>query len=313
MHNLTPNRQPRDLTDSVQWKNTSIESVPAYGVIKLTTFDEATNQFEADKPDGQKGIYYANGGVSVGSNKYGGSALWNTPRRCLVDDGDYQVGDTVGPVADQWWMAADGEGWRILRPPNAGNVAVVERDGGSGATAVHGIVHDDLGCGYYIVELAEWAGQTPTGGSGMGTGSQGGITCDVCPTGSGTGGLLTNPDCGDVTIPIFENQVVGTGIFVLAYDPASTVVPLEQGSDCLMMSTGATNLVNGSGSGTGSSSDEQEPVFQIIRGYQTHTIQYIENEVCCDGEILTTDRMAVVFAAKVCTNMFCETDCPGGA
>lgn len=312
MLNLTPNRQPRDLSDTVQWLNSSGATVPAYGVVKLLSYDAVTNQFQIDKPDGRGGIYYVNGGVSIGADKYGGSQLWNMPRRCLVDSPDYNVGNTVGPVAGQWSMGADGDGWRILRPPNASNVAVVERDGGSGSTAVHGIVHDDLGCGYYIVELAEWAGQTPTGGSGSGTGSQDGLPCDVCPTGSGTGGLLGNPDCGDATIPIFENQVTGIEVYVLAYDPASTIVPLDLGSDCLMMSTGATNLANGSGSGTGFTSTDEEPVFQIVRGHQTHTVQYIENEICCDGEIIATDRKALIFAAKICENMFCDTECPGG-
>jgi hypothetical protein len=313
MRNMLPNRSPRDLSDTVQWLNSSGETVPAYGVVKLFSYDDVTNQYQADKPDGQEGIYYANGGVSIGSDKYSGSQLWNLPRRCLVDSSSYDVGDVVGPVSGQWGMGSQGTGWRILRPPNAGNVAVVQRDGGSGASAIHGIVHDDIGCGYYVVELAEWAGQTPTGGSGSGTGSQDGLPCDVCPTGSGSQGLLGNPNCGDATIPIFENQVIGIGVFVLAYDPASVLVPLQEGSDCLMMDTGATNLTNGSGSGTGFVSEDREPVFQIIRGYQTHTVQYIENEMCCDGEIIATDRKALIFAAKMCENMFCDTECPGGA
>lgn len=287
MHRLSPNRQPRDLSDTVQWLNSSGEAVPAYGVVKLFAYDELTNQFQADKPDGKAGIHYVNGGVSIPGDGYSGSLLWNLPRRCLMDSADYNVGDSVGPLEDQWSMGADGSGWRVLRPPNIDNVAVVQKEGGAGP-AIFGIIYASRGCGYYDVEVATWAGSTPDGG------------CDGCASITAAGPGVTDEECGTAELPGFPTQLEGTGEFVLAYDPQSVLVPLQLGSDCTMMDMGAENDAPGGG---------KEIVYQIKRGFQVHTVQYKNRYECCNGVDLLVGRTAIIFAGIECEETICN-ECP---
>ncbi len=125
---LNPNRTAHDLAERLPWKNTAGESCPAYGVFRIDSFNETTLHWDAKKPDGEEGLYYANGPVPVANTKYGGAAMWNLPRRVLVDVDTLAVGDEVGPVDGEWHMSASGAGWRIMRPPETGGtVATVER------------------------------------------------------------------------------------------------------------------------------------------------------------------------------------------
>jgi hypothetical protein len=308
MHSLLPNKSPRDISDRLQWLNSSGQTVPKYGVVKLFSYDTATNQFQADKPDGGPGLYYVNGSVSTASNGYSASAMWSLPQRCLLDASSYGVGDLVGPLQDSWAMGEGGQGFRVLRPPNAGNVGVVQKEAGD-VVAAPAIVIDDLGCGYYEVELAEYSGWVPTGGEGTGSGSQGGAACNACESVDNT--TIGDPDCGTASVPDFHNQFTGTGIFAIAYDPQSTVVPLQVGTDCVVQHIGWKTLIPGSGSGSGSGLTE-EPIFLVTRGYQTHTVQYKNEYECCDGVDTLVKRTAVIFAAKVCEEIVCG-ECPSGS
>lgn len=307
MRSLMPNKAPRDLSDRVQWLNSSGEAVPAYGVVRLFSYDDAANQFQADKPDGSNGIYYANGGVSTSANTYSASALWNLPRRCLVDSLSYDVGDTVGPVAGEWDMSSAGSGFKVLRPPNADKVAVVQMIGGGAgagvANAFHGIVSESHGKGYYTVEFAEWAGITPDCEID---------TCDPCKQMTGSTSMSTDDNCGEMTLPDFDRQLVGTGVFVLAYHRASVLVPLDVGSDCLMMDLGDSNSTLSASETSSASSGGDEPVYQIVDGYQKHLVKYEDTYGCCNtGEDILISRKAIIFAGIECDVAICNP-CTGG-
>ena len=155
-------------------------------------------------------------------------------------------------------------------------------------TLKYGIVNEDQTRGYYTIEIAEWAGTTPTSGE----------VPDICNQINGSASGSGDDTCADITLPAFESQLIGTGVYVLAYDPESILVPLEIGSDCIIADMGATNAL---------SSGTTEPVFQIVRGYQTHTTQYTERWECCDGIDTMVGRTAITFAAKVCEEAICTT------
>jgi hypothetical protein len=301
-----PNRAPRDLSDKVQWLNSSGEEVPAYGVVKLFSYDPETNQFQADKPDGGEGVYYANTNVSIPGNLYSASFMWNLPRRCLVEDEGYGVGEVVGPVSNKWGMSTSGSGFRILRPPNADKIAVVQKEGGGGGGAVnafHGIVSESHGKGYYTVELAEWAGVTPDCEID---------TCDPCKQMTGSTSMSTDDNCGEMTLPEFDRQTVGTGAFVLAYHRASVLVPLEVGSDCFMIDVGDSNSTLSASETSSASSGGDEPVYQIVDGYQKHLVKYEDTYDCCNtGEDILVSRKAIIFAAVECDVAICNP-CTGG-
>lgn len=300
---------PRDQSERIAWLNSSGEAIPAFACVKLFSYDDATNQFQADKPDGSEGLYYANGPAIVATDKYSGSACWNLPRRCLLDATTYEVGDQVGPVSGQWGMGSEGKGWRVLRPPNADKEAVVQMVGGGGSVnIVHGIVSEDHGRGYYTIELSEWIGHVQEKED------------DLCPKDDGASSLSSSSigeGCTDVVLPMFRGQTRGIGEFVLAYDPQSTIVPLEIGTDCVMVDNGDSALVDDSAQASGvsvgtpqgpsSSLGDEEPVFHIIRGHQTHTVQFVEIWRCCNGTDVLEKKQAIIFAAKVCDMQTCST------
>lgn len=122
-----------DLRDRLGWKNTGAEAVPGYGVVHLS--GSVLGEHTVGKPGGLPGLYYANGPVAIAVNKRGSSAMWGTPQAVLVDPEDtFEVGDAVGPLDGEWFMGKSGEGFRIFSPPNADDIAVVERVGGGGSS-----------------------------------------------------------------------------------------------------------------------------------------------------------------------------------
>jgi hypothetical protein len=174
---LNPNRTAHDLAERLPWKNTAGEACPAYGVFRIDSFNETTLHWDAKKPDGEEGLYYVNGPVPVADTKYGGAAMWNLPRRVLVDSDTLAVGDEVGPVDGEWAMSASGVGWRIMRPPETGGVvATVERIGG-GSSIVDGLVSTCIGDGWYYVQLAEFTADPASPGE---VDPEVGAECDAC-------------------------------------------------------------------------------------------------------------------------------------
>lgn len=219
---LLPNRAAHDLSDRMPWKNTHGETVPAYGVVRVTTFDPATNQFDITKPDGEEGLYYVNGPVPVATTKYGGSPMWNLPRRVKVDVDTLAVGDEVGPVNGQWYMSAEGTGFRILRPPQTGEtVATVERIGG-GSTVVDGLVSTCIGDGWYYVELADFSGENPASPGSVDP--EVGVDCNACDEvdlGAIVDGISGDCETVEDGITLTRTLPTGTGDFVYAHDTES--------------------------------------------------------------------------------------------
>ena len=305
--NTLHTRNPQDIADKIQWLNSSGEEVPPFGVVRLFSHDTETEQYQADKPNDSAGPYFVNGPVAIGSNGYSASGMWNLPRRCLLDSASYAVGDTVGPVDGEWFMSSQGSGWVVLRPPDVDKRAVVMMIGGGAgagvANAFHGIISESHGKGYYTVEFAEWAGITPDCEID---------TCDPCKQMTGSTSMSTDDNCGEMTLPDFDRQLVGTGVFVLAYHRASVLVPLDVGSDCLMMDLGDSNSTLLASETSSASSGGDEPVYQIVDGYQKHLVKYEDTYDCCGtGEDILVSRKAIIFAAIECDVAICNP-CTGG-
>ena len=276
---------PRSIPDAMKWKNTSGESIPAYGVVKLDSYDDAGDFFNAVKPDGEGDLHFVNGPVAVAVNAYGGSQLWNHSR--IGKTSSTTFGEVVGPVDSSWEMQPTGIGWNVFSNP-AGGVAALVKAGGGTVNFIHGIVNADLTRGYYTIEIADWSGSTPVTDE----------VPDICL--QATGSLSTSGDdnCTDITLPAFESQLTGTGVYVRAYDPESVLVPLEIGSDCVLGNMGDENAL-GSAS---ESSAVYEPVYQILRGYQTHVVASDKEYECCETTGLWTliTKRQFIFAAKEC-------------
>lgn len=210
---------------------------------------------------------------------------------CL-DDRLVQTGYEVGDVVQAYFNSQRGAFVPLSSPP---------------LTLRHGIVISREGCGYYVVELAEWSGNEDTSGVGVGTGTgTGSDDCNVCyaVTGEGT------DTCGiELTYP--PAQVTGLGIYVRAYHRASVLVPLRVGSACLLANLNDEDQA-GTGTGTGTGTNAGTAVWQIVDGLQEHTVQYIEEWDCCaasDGVERLITRTPVIFAALVCDPISCDS-CP---
>lgn len=122
-------RTQNNIADRVRWKNLAAEAVPSYGVVGLDDYDDATNnEHQISKPSERHELFYVNGPVAIAINKRGSSLLWSTPLAVLVNSAEtISVGDMVGPVSGQWYMGRTGFGFRVFSPPNADDIAVVER------------------------------------------------------------------------------------------------------------------------------------------------------------------------------------------
>lgn len=146
------------LAEIVGWKPPTGMAVPPYGVIRISTF--ADGIFTTVKPDGEDGLYYVNGPVETPSVGYGSSLLWVRAQPVLFDPaGGVEIGDACGPVDNEWYMSADGTGWRVFVKPNADDIAFVVKDGGGGGGG-H-VMHyrvDDCDADNYYVTATYWTG-----------------------------------------------------------------------------------------------------------------------------------------------------------
>jgi len=283
-----PSRGGSNLSDTAKWLNISGATVPAYGVVQFkNNFASGYNQ--ASKPDGRTGVYYANGPVDIADGGHGESLIWNHARLVLIE-GSPTVGTVVGPTEDSWQMSESGKGFIVLHQPVGGVGAVVQLGGGN-SNVLHGIVSEVHERGYYTIELAEWDGTTPVNGE----------TDDPCEqmTGSFSGSIDDN--CSDITLPEFTSQLSGLGEYVLAYDPESYFVPLVVGSDVKLVDMGDENPLGSQSESSGTF----EPVYQILRGFQNHVVEYKDKKDCCNGIWTLLSRKAIIFAAKVCDVAVC--------
>ena len=154
-----PSRSPFNLSSVMKWKNTSGETIPAYGVVKLDSYDTAGDYFLAVKPDGSGDLHFVNGPVAIAVNKYGGSQLWNQSRIGLTNSTTF--GATVGPVAGSWEMEEGGSGFVIFSDPVDGIAAILQIGGGSGQVC-WGDLGADTGPDDVLVSMDLYASAKPT-------------------------------------------------------------------------------------------------------------------------------------------------------
>ena len=162
---------------------------------------------------------------------------------------------------------------------------------GGSLNVQHGIVKTILGCGYYTIEKATWAGDMQDAGVGLGSDYPGSSDCDICldVVGEGTDG------CG-ITLSYPPIQVEGTGVSVTAYDSASGLIPLVVGTSCKMINMGDVDAYTG------------EPVWQILRGMMEHVVKYEEDGECCPdtGTWQTTRKRPTILIGHTCDWIECE-------
>lgn len=285
------NRQQLDLSATVPWENTSGETVPAFGVVQLRSNFSTTSK--ASKPNAGTGLFFANGPVTVAASAFGESLVWNKPRKVLVS-GTLSVGDEVGPVDGQWYMSAEGAGWRVLHQP-VSNVAVVLKDGGTSAEIRAGVVRARVDTQFYSVEL----GDLPR--SAFGNHDLECISCDPCTEvyGAGTAG------CG-LSISDPDSIVVVSGETITAYDPFSDKIPLVVGTDCVVAKVTGTGSRYGNYGGYGDGE-----TWVVLNGYHEHIVQYREEWDCCDptGPPTLIRKTPVILIGVECEPIECE-ECP---
>jgi hypothetical protein len=122
-------RSPFDISKVVKWKNVSGESIPAYGVVKLSSYVAADDYFEAVKPDGDGSLHFVNGPVAVANNAFGGSQMWDESR---IGKTNGTFGEVVGPVDGSWEMTTEGTGFVVFSTPSGGTAALLKDGGGAG-------------------------------------------------------------------------------------------------------------------------------------------------------------------------------------
>lgn len=123
-------RSPIDNSRVMKWKNVSGEEIPAYGVVKLSSYVAADDYFQAVKPDGEGSLHFVNGPVAVAVDAFGGSQMWDVSR---IGKTSGVFGDTVGPVADSWEMTTEGTGFVVFSTPDDyAETAALLKDGGGG-------------------------------------------------------------------------------------------------------------------------------------------------------------------------------------
>jgi len=123
-------RTTTKLGDTVKWVNVAGMSIPAYGVVQLST-NYAGGRSQATRPTSGTGLFFVNGPVAVASTEKGEALLWNRARLVLVS-GAPTVGDEVGPVAGSFSMSSSGAGYRVFHQVVGGVAAVLQIGSGGG-------------------------------------------------------------------------------------------------------------------------------------------------------------------------------------
>jgi len=310
-----PQRRPIDEVSPhrVFVKNTGTEIIPSFACMRIIGVEDVAGRttLKVEKPTSTSGEFVFNSHFPIAIESATESGVGWAFRHGIVTmlgDEPSEAGASYGPIVDSWEVEQGGSQFVVFGRHDFSDRALVGRFNG-GLSVTHGIVTAALGCGYYTIEKAVWSGDRDTAGSGLGSGSgigsgygSGLEDCDVClnVTGEGTA------DC-EITLAYPPVQVTGTGVFVTAYDSASALIPLVVGSSVKMIDMGDTNSASGSGSGSG---DDATPIWQILRGLMSHTIQYKERWDCCDGDgesgIETLiGKTPVILIGKECDEIIC--------
>ncbi len=275
-------RSRSNLSPFFVFRNDSGEAIPAYGCIKVISYDEASDRYAVDKPDGAEGLYFVNGPVAVASSKYGKGMLWSAAQIGLVDDG--AIGDEVGPVADEWAMATTSSlgGFRIFNNPVSGKAVLLQVGGGGGPAGTMDVIPTAcLGGGYYRATIAEWSPSVPPeGGSGGSTGSGSGASdpCDICEALTS----IAEFECGDSGEPDIPRDTPGaSGGSVIIYDPYP--IPLKLGKHAIVALPGIPYSGGSGGSGGSGSGGGSGLAYKVLNGvYVTVVIPHEKFECCTD-------------------------------
>lgn len=302
-----------DLQDFFAFRNDSGEAIPAYGCIKILSYDAANDMYTVDKPDGAEGLYFVNGPVPVAASKKGRGTLWARAQIGLVDDG--ALGDEVGPVNDSWEMATTSSigGFRIFNNPVSGRAVLLQVGGGGSAGTIDVLVGSCLGRGYYNATVAVWTPSIPvssgsgSGGSGSaGSSAEGCDPCDALDT-------ITDFECGDTGEPdIPRDTPTDTGVPCIIYDPFP--LPLKQGKHAICALPGVP-YTSGSGSGSGSGGSSGV-VYKVLNGkYRTVVIPHEKWECCTDPNTGVQTVQRVACTSFITLGVACEeppTPCSSG-
>lgn len=101
-----------EVNRKIKWLNSSGETVPAWGIVEVVSFDPSTEAFTIQKPTASGVIYFCNSGVDVPDGKHGESEGFNAgPQAVLLDKADDTIGKTVGPSENSWAVNSDGSGF----------------------------------------------------------------------------------------------------------------------------------------------------------------------------------------------------------
>lgn len=118
------------LREVIRWINDSGETVPAYGVVEVVSYDTATQVYTIQKPSADGQLYFINGPVTVANGKLGTSGVCHVPQQVLIPGGE-AVGDSLGPVEDEWYME-EGSGFQLVSNITSGVGAVICKGSGGG-------------------------------------------------------------------------------------------------------------------------------------------------------------------------------------
>lgn len=129
-----PKREVVDKTGVFRWRNTSGETVPAFGCIKLSEYNSEGDYFNAVKPDGDGNLHFFNGPIPVAANAYGEARIWGAAS--VLGKTTAAFGKVVGPVADSWDMTTNGTGFVVFSEPSGG-IAAILKEGGGGSESGH--------------------------------------------------------------------------------------------------------------------------------------------------------------------------------
>lgn len=254
-------RQPHNLRTFIMWENVSGETIPAYGCVKLTAYNDSTGHYDADKPDGDDGLYFVNGPSPVADGAYGTSETWDLARRGKTTSTTFA--EVVGPVSGSWDMEPTGTGWRVFDDPASGSAALL-KEGGGGVEIRHAKTTRCLGDGWYVVELVDSLHTEPSGtvpDETIPPGEDG--TCDRCTIG------LTDYEvtCGSAgSVSIGRGTPTGTGVYVWAYD--KQITPLLIGGPVTIAFLGDTK--------------GDERLYTVLSGTREIVSIPIEEWECCD-------------------------------
>jgi hypothetical protein len=227
-------RRDRNQRERVPWVNEAGEEIPEFACIKLTGRTATGRKvYEAEKPDGDGSLHFANGPAPVADTARSSSGLWNLPRQVMMDDG-VTLGATIGPQADSWKMGVGGSGFVCFREPVNG-VGVAIKEGGGGPSIRHAEVIACLGNGYYQMQLStSHAWDVPEQTYEIGESGYAEDECDLCTFVDDSEGA----NCGDIIKQPDREQMSGDSTLIFAYDPRA--IPLEIPGHAIVIAGGAT-------------------------------------------------------------------------